>query len=647
MRLQRQRAAAGEGIVECGQLVAVEQLAGARVVGVLRAGVAPALPDFVARLLEHRLVGGVLPQHELPDDLEQPLPLDVGYAFVERGLRPGVGRRLLPRAGRLPIRGPALVPGVAPLGELPGGRALLGRIAEQKLGVLGRVIHHLAENHRPRRGQRPSRPPEVQGGRVAVADGFLSRRGDVDGVEGQGDFDEFFAVGGHASFLAQDAVGGTGFDLHGEPVRIEGESGWGILVDFERLACAQHPLSKTICIPQDANSLSNDRIAIADGVREILWRRLAIKPAWVVDLDVIGEPVETHGRVRLIIAMHDGVDKKFTHSNLGVVANHRLTQRAHRHGILAQVDIHQEVEGLQDRVQIPHRPLFINHVTAHITAGIPHELNVSPRQVVGRLIRQEQDTRMGGTILLEIEQTQTGQLQLERTLVLDDHLLGHGASQIGKIEAFLGEIGQRALQARQGIERPGVRNAPLTENTLLLLAGGCATRANANPDFAFVAHRGQVRRQNFDHRQIATRQGVSAHCDGRERLDVPVGAQRGEVLKQIIGDRKTAGAPVVACANDEVSGLAMIGEIIREGADACPNLSVLLTDTVRSTRSDSSSDNMVWSCSWLSIWIASWLELYLGASAHAPAARRNRNSRSSLPIIFNKTILSEHCYNIA
>ena len=158
--------------MERGQLVAVEQLAGTRVVGVLRAGVAPALPDLIARLLEHRLVGGVLPQHELPDDLEQPLPLDVGDAFVQGRLRPGIWRRLLPLAGRLLIRGLALVPGVPPLGELPGGHALFGGIAQQELGVLGRVVHHLAEDHRPRRGQRPARPPQVQRGGVAVADGF-------------------------------------------------------------------------------------------------------------------------------------------------------------------------------------------------------------------------------------------------------------------------------------------------------------------------------------------------------------------------------------------------------------------------------------------------------------------------------------------
>ena len=75
LRLQGDRAAAGERVVEGGQDVAVEQLLRARMVGVLGAGAAPRLPDFVARLLQHRLVGGVLPEHELLNDAEEPLAL--------------------------------------------------------------------------------------------------------------------------------------------------------------------------------------------------------------------------------------------------------------------------------------------------------------------------------------------------------------------------------------------------------------------------------------------------------------------------------------------------------------------------------------------------------------------------------------------
>ena len=143
LRLQRQRPAAGEGVVEGGQLVAVEQLLGARMVGVLGAGAPPALPDLVARLLQHRLVGGVLPQHQVLDDAEEPLAL------------------LLLR--------------------------LLGR---EEVRVRRRVVHHLREDHRPRRRQRPPRPPQVQRARVPVADRLLPRRRLVDRLQRQGDFDE-------------------------------------------------------------------------------------------------------------------------------------------------------------------------------------------------------------------------------------------------------------------------------------------------------------------------------------------------------------------------------------------------------------------------------------------------------------------------
>ena len=55
-----------------------------------------------------------------------------------------------------------------------------------------RVVHHLREDHRPRRRQRPPRPPQVQRARMPVPDRLLPRRCLVDRLERQGDFDEFF-----------------------------------------------------------------------------------------------------------------------------------------------------------------------------------------------------------------------------------------------------------------------------------------------------------------------------------------------------------------------------------------------------------------------------------------------------------------------
>ena len=84
LRLQRDRPAPGEGIVERRKPLPVEQLGDARVVGVLRAGPAPALPDLSPRPVEHLVVGGALPEDEFPQYPEKPLPLLFGGDVAER-----------------------------------------------------------------------------------------------------------------------------------------------------------------------------------------------------------------------------------------------------------------------------------------------------------------------------------------------------------------------------------------------------------------------------------------------------------------------------------------------------------------------------------------------------------------------------------
>ena len=61
----------------------------------------------------------------------------------------------------------------------------------KELRMARRVVHHLREDHRPRRRQRPPRPPQVQRARVPVADGLLRADAIVDRLQRQGDFDEF------------------------------------------------------------------------------------------------------------------------------------------------------------------------------------------------------------------------------------------------------------------------------------------------------------------------------------------------------------------------------------------------------------------------------------------------------------------------
>ena len=94
-----------------------------RVLLVLGTGCAPAFPDFLAYFVEHILVRRVLPQHQVFDDAEQPLALRLLRFFRGEALR-----------------------------------------------VARRVVDHLREDHSPCRCERPTRPPQVQCGRVAVPD---------------------------------------------------------------------------------------------------------------------------------------------------------------------------------------------------------------------------------------------------------------------------------------------------------------------------------------------------------------------------------------------------------------------------------------------------------------------------------------------
>ncbi len=145
--LQGKRPAAGKGVVEGRQLVTVEELLCPRMAGVLRARVPPALPDLVPGGLQDRLVGGVLPLHQVLDDAEEPLSLLLLLFFRGKEIR-----------------------------------------------MRGRVIDHLGKYHGPCRRQRPPGPPQVQRARMPVPDGLLPRAGLVDRVQRQGDFDEFLLV---------------------------------------------------------------------------------------------------------------------------------------------------------------------------------------------------------------------------------------------------------------------------------------------------------------------------------------------------------------------------------------------------------------------------------------------------------------------
>src|SRR5690606_28681495 len=81
LRLQRDGAAAGEGVVEGGEILRVEQLGRLRMVLVELAGLAPGAADLGAGAFEDFLVVGVLPLHQVFNDLEQALALEAHCVF--------------------------------------------------------------------------------------------------------------------------------------------------------------------------------------------------------------------------------------------------------------------------------------------------------------------------------------------------------------------------------------------------------------------------------------------------------------------------------------------------------------------------------------------------------------------------------------
>ena len=199
LRFEREGAAAGEWVVECRQPVAVEELrrtriplaTQARLMSRVRgAGPPPALPDLGPRPLQHLLVGGVLPQHQVLDDCKEPVALQLRNHFLE--YRFGVRDRLV--IGHGPPRRmchQALV-------QLPRRGAPGLRVRQQHVDIFGRVVDHLRKDDGPRRRQWSARPPQMQRARMPVANRLLPGGRLVDGVERQSDLDELLA--GAAAF---------------------------------------------------------------------------------------------------------------------------------------------------------------------------------------------------------------------------------------------------------------------------------------------------------------------------------------------------------------------------------------------------------------------------------------------------------------
>jgi len=115
----------------------------------------------------------------------------------------------------------SLMSGYGGIGSRPGRRLRValagsaGRIQEV-LVVRRGVVDQLGEEDRARRGRWLPRPPQVQGGRVPLADGLLPTRLPADLLQGQCDLDELLLRHGRPSGRSRSMEPGVGSPCAGE-----------------------------------------------------------------------------------------------------------------------------------------------------------------------------------------------------------------------------------------------------------------------------------------------------------------------------------------------------------------------------------------------------------------------------------------------
>ena len=106
----------------------------------------------------------------------------------------------------------------------------------------------------------------------------------------------------------------------------------------------------------------------------------------------------------------------------------------------------------------------------------------------------------------------------------------------------------------------------------LLLGGVAAAWSDTNADAAPIAHRRHQRRLCCDHGRVTVTGHYALHGDRRQRLDIAVVAQAGEVLQQLAGDGNLAECAIVAHANDEGSRPTMVRQVVGKGTDSLREL---------------------------------------------------------------------------
>ena len=282
--------------------------------------------------------------------------------------------------------------------------------------------------------------------------------------------------------------------------------------------------------------------------------------------------MEAHRRVRLVRAVHDCVQQQLANRRRRIVRRRPFPQ--HRVGDRTRLrrQRHERLQLPQDGDQVAAEAACNDRLVGHRRPRPADELNPGAGSPAQRFPGEQQRSRLGRAVGSQIVEPQRRHLLRDAAFVLGDHLAVHGGRKVGHEEEIHHQVVQGAAAARARIEGPLQARPLLDQNPLLLLVGASPGRTDANPDSPLVAHRRQVRRQHLDDGHLALGQHVLLNGHGRERLDVHVRAQRREIPQQHVGDGPTAHRAVVFHADDEVTRLSVIGEIVGEGADRFPEL---------------------------------------------------------------------------
>ena len=89
-----------------------------------------------------------------------------------------------------------------------------------------------------------------------------------------------------------------------------------------------------IDIPKDAHGIRHCGIAVVIDVWEVFRASLAVQPAVVDNFNTVWILVESHWRIAIVVAVHDGIHQKLPDCPFGIVADDLLAESRHRHGSL-------------------------------------------------------------------------------------------------------------------------------------------------------------------------------------------------------------------------------------------------------------------------------------------------------------------------